>query len=195
MPTAPDNPAASVQATLRRLSVPWLLLLVPVALVDIQYSGLPAQLPLLRDWSGNVEVWAPKSFSTAFRVPLMGMLMAAMVTLMWWQARQDPRAERRDASAAFWLVLLYAAALKALCEGLEFVSGLAGAAYADFTRWSWLGTLVAVGGGLLLALIPGWRWLQAPAPAFRPLPFGTKLGLMALLALYAGFAFWPLLSG
>lgn len=180
-----------MQATARRLLLPWLLLLIPLALIDMQYPRLPAQLPVLRDWAGSVQVWAPKTFLTAFRVPFMGMLMAAMVSLLWWQARQDPNAARRDASAAFWFVLLCAAALKSFCEGLEFVIGLSGPAYSNVARWCWLGTLVAIGGGLALAALPGWRWLHSAKPAIRPLPPGTKLGLLMLVALYAGLAFAP----
>ena len=56
-----------------------------------------------------------------------------------------------------------------------------------------MGTLVAVGGGLLIALIPGWRWLRVRSPLLRRLPLGAKLGLAALLILYAAFAFWPLM--
>ena len=193
MPAEHRDPALEVRVVLQRLTLPWLLLLMPVGLVYMQYSGLPEQLPLLRDWSGNVEVWAQKSIITAFRVPLMGILMAAMVNVMWWQARRDPRRRRGAASAAFWLVLLYAAAVKSVFEGLQFVDGLLGPDYAEIARWSWIGTLVAVGGGLLIALIPGWRWLRVPSPLLRRLPLGAKLGLAALLILYAAFAFWPLM--
>ena len=186
-----DDPAGNAQATLRRLLWPWLLLFVPVALVDIQYPALPSQLPVLRDWSGNVEAWGPKSFMVAFRVPLMGVVLAMIVSLMWWHAQQDGLATRRRASAGFWIVLLYAVAFKSLGEGLEFVAGMAGVAHAEFTYWCWLATLAAVIGGFLLALVPGWQWWTGPAPMFRPLPMGVKLALMLLLALYAGFAFWP----
>ena len=190
-----EQPLNSMQigALMRRALLPWLLLLVPVALIDLEYPLLPKQLPLLRDWSGTPQLWAAKSAFAAFRIPLMGVVLAMAVTLMWWQALRDANAARRQIAMQFWFILLYATAFKSLFEGLQFVSDLQGPAFADLARWSWYGTLAAVGGGLLLAAIPGRKWLRAPAHAFPRLPLLTKVALCVLLAGYVVLAAAPML--
>ena len=199
-----------VSALARRALMAWLLLLLPMALIDVEYALLPARLPLLRDWSGVPQLMAAKSSFTAFRIPLMGMLLAAMVTLMWVHAWRDPQPRRRALTTRFWFILLYVAALKGMFEGLQFVADVAGAQYAQFARWCWLATVVVVVIGVVFALFFA-RQIFAPARldksghdaarasrqvlarGFRPLSVWMKLALSGLLVVYAALALSPVL--
>ena len=170
------------------------LLLLPFVLLGVAYDSLPVEFPVLRGWDGITRLWAAKSVLTVFRIPVIGVVMAAAAVLMVRHDQTAPSNPERTSLRRFWLILFVTACVKSLCEGLELAAGVV----PDQCRvWAGCGTIAAVVIGLFAAVLQArnawplfWqreRWQFSVA---------ERVAFAGLLVLYVGFGIAPIaLSG
>lgn len=152
----------------------------PFVWLALLYDALPPELPLFRIPLGGPVIVASKSVFTVFRVPLMNLAHGLMAALMLDRVGDFKDELRKKSYSALFSTLLFAIALKSDFEALG-IGGLV----SPLDRWArgaTAGTLVAVTGGLALALIRGRR-APFPWPELR-LPVRDKVALVGLFASY-----------
>ena len=97
--------------------IPWLILLIPFAVLALFYASLPNGILITRSFFGNEAVIASKSLFTVFRVPLIEIVCAVAIEVM--------RRKFANVNADYysmWSILLYTVALKSLLQAFEIVS-------------------------------------------------------------------------
>jgi len=167
-----------MKATLRIL--PWIILLIPFVVLGWYYASLPDRMLIVRGLLGNEATFAPKSFFTVFRVPMIEIVCAVAIETMRHRFAHSP------GYTAMWSILLYTVALKSLFQAFEVLSSTN---YADLFYRMTLG-LVAV--GMIAALIRGRGFF---ADGFRgkwELLLADHAILLALLIGYLGLAIVPI---
>lgn len=126
--------------------IPWLILLIPFAVLALFYASLPNETLITRSFFGNEAVVASKSLFTVFRVPLIEILCAMAIEVM--------RRKFANVNADYysmWSILLYTVALKSLFQAFEIVSSNNLFYYLTF------GVVIV---GIILALFRGRRFFS-----------------------------------
>ena len=59
-----------------------ILTFAPILILIYFYQALPEQIPVFLNLRGEVEVWAPRSIASVFRVPAMGANLQLICLLM-----------------------------------------------------------------------------------------------------------------
>ena len=129
--------------------IPWLILLIPFAVLALFYASLPNEILITRSFFGNEAIVAPKSLFTVFRVPLIEIVCAVAIEVI--------RRKFANVNADYysmWSILLYTVALKSLLQGFEIVSS---AKFADDFFYATLGVVIV---GIILALFKGRRFFS-----------------------------------
>ena len=149
--------------------------LVAVGIMWGNAGDLPARLPVIRSFTGDTLVVRDATLFLALRVPLLGLVQLLLLSGFLAAARDDAaRGWRR-----LWLGASCTAALKALFETGELVL-LGDAGQAGWRQCLRAGTLLSVGGFLLLAFVL-WRRGELPAD-YLPGRRGWTRGLTWLTA-------------
>jgi len=164
---------------------PWLIILIPFAILAYYYDSLANPVLIARSFFGDEVTVAPKSLFTVFRVPLIEVVCAAIIEVM---RRKAERANSETVAKyyLFWTILLYTVALKSLLQAVETVSP------KSFTDNIYYLTLATVVIGISTAAIAGRKLLsnlKNVTGKFSPLELAA---LAVLLIAYLGLAFAPL---
>jgi hypothetical protein len=124
--------------------IPWLILLIPFAVLALFYASLPNEILITRSFFGNEALIASKSLFTVFRVPLIEIVCAAAIEVM---CRKFANVNADYYS--MWSILLYTVALKSLLQAFEIVSS---------NNLFYYLTFVVVIVGIILALFRGRKF-------------------------------------
>ena len=168
-----------MKAVLR--NIPWLVLLIPFALLAWFYNSLPNEILIVRSFFSSEATYAPKTLFTVFRVPLIEIVCAAAIEIM--------RRKFADINAnyyAMWNILLWTVALKSLLQAFEIVSP------ANFAGEFFYATLGVVLLGIIIALFKGWRFFGDFLRSKQKFSVVESAILLAALIAYLGLAIVPI---
>lgn len=158
--------------------IPWLILLIPFAVLACFYSSLPNEILITRSFFGNEVVLASKSLFTVFRVPLIEIVCAAAIEVM--------RRNSANVNADYylmWSILLYTVAFKSLLQACEIVSSNKLFYYLTFD-------VVIV--GIILALFKGRKFFSNFFRGNWEFSNLKKAILVIILIAYLGLAIVPI---
>ena len=159
---------------------PWLILLIPVAVLAYFYNSLADQVLIYRSFFGNEVTLAPKSFFTVFRVPLIEIICAATIEIM--RGKFD---EAKADYYAMWTIFLYTVAFKSLFQAFEIISS------ENFINLFYYLTLGVVIIGIILALLAGRKFFLNPFRGDWEFSRLEKTVLVINLIAYLGLAIVP----
>ena len=160
--------------------IPWLILLIPFAVLFYSYHSIAEQVLIARSFWGNEVTLAPKSLFTVFRVPLIELVCASAIEIM--------RSKLINTDYyPMWSILLYTVAFKSLLQAFEIISPL------DSAHLFYYLTFGAVIGGIFLAFMKSGKFFSNLSRGkwdFRP---WEKAALIMILIAYLGLAMVPIL--
>src|SRR2546425_6991911 len=142
------------------------LSLAPLVILACFYSVLPDRIPVFLDLHGAVQVWAPKSIISVFRVPAMAIDLQVLCLLMKYgvvQSTSSLRASEVEAyrqyekraialSAALWDWLRCFIAFKMCAESLDIlITSQERLHFLITTAWAipWIAAILSIAGALL----------------------------------------------
>ena len=160
---------------------PWLILLIPFAVLAWFYTSLPNEVLITRSFFGNEAVVAPKSLFTVFRVPLIEIVCAVAIEVM--------RRKFANVNADYysmWNILLYTVALKSLFQAFEIVSP---AKFANGFLYATFGVVIV---GIILALFKGRRFFSDFFRGNEKFSIAETAILVIALIAYLGLAIVPI---
>lgn len=158
--------------------IPWLILLIPFAVLAFFYASLPNEILITRSFFGNETVIAPKSLFTVFRVPLIEIVCAVAIEVI--------RRKLANVNADYhsmWNTLLYTVAFKSLFQGFEIVSSNNVFYYLTF------GVVIV---GIILALFKGRRFFSDFFRSNQKFSGAETAILVIALIAYLGLAIAPI---
>lgn len=156
--------------------IPWTIILLPFLILGVSYSSLPAEVIVYRG------TYAPKSFFTVFRVPLIEVVCGLAIEIM---RRRAARVESQKSYSLMWTVLLYTVAFKTLLQAIEMISAKE---KADIFFYTTLGVVIV---GIVSAGIAGRKAFSVFKRGEWKLEVWEKGALAALLGGYLVLAFGP----
>ena len=158
--------------------IPWLILLIPFAVLALFYASLPNKILITRSFFGNEVLIASKSLFTVFRVPLIEIVCAVAIEVI--------RRKFANVNADYysmWSILLYTAALKSLLQAFEIVSSNNLFYYLTF------GIVIV---GIILALFRGRKFFSNVFRGDWEFSSLEKAILIIILIAYLGLAIVPI---
>jgi hypothetical protein len=99
-----------------------LLTIVPFVLTGIYYNSMPGNIPLFVNFMGEPLVFVEKTLLTAFRLPLMGLILQAVCLAMYLGCREAASAKpgTKGLQRNFWLAASLIAAIKLFASSVPF---------------------------------------------------------------------------
>jgi hypothetical protein len=162
-------------------TIPWLILIIPFAVLAYFYNSIPNEVLIARSFFGGETTFAPKSLFTVFRVPLIETVCAAAIEVM-----RRKFAETNAEYYLMWSILLYTVAFKSLFQAFEIISS------KDFVNLFYYLTFGVVIVGIVLALWKGRKVFLNFFQGSWALSHLEKAILVILLIAYLSLAIVPI---
>jgi hypothetical protein len=165
-------------------AIPWIILAAPFIALAFLYNSIGNEVLVARSVFGNETIFAPKSFFTVFRVPLIEIVCAAAIETI------QPKSSKSDYFSV-WNILLYAIAFKSLFQFLEFIS-LSVFHSESHAVFFFYATLAVVIIGISLVVLKGREFFSGESRKDWKLSASGILFLGILLIAYFILAFVPM---
>jgi len=158
----------------------WTAIAAALGLLLIRLPNMPESVPVFVTILGTPTSWAPTSFATVARVPLMGAGQLLAVTGL----ARGSAASARWTRFFNWMAIAIAG--KTVLESVMLAG--TGTAWGDMTLGALQGlALLTVGAFVIYALVSWRRGLFSEVPAL--------VSLSARLAVVLGVAVWAVFAG
>jgi uncharacterized membrane protein len=119
-------PDQGAQVIIFLLIIDALLTLVPFVLTGIYYNSMPENIPLFVNFMGEPAVVTGKTLLTAFRLPVMALILQAVCLAMYLGCREAALANPRTKALQrnFWLAASLTAAIKLFASCVPFTGAI-----------------------------------------------------------------------
>lgn len=99
-----------------------IMTVVPFIMTGLYYPSMPDKMPLFLNLMGEPLVLADKTLLTAFRLPLMALILQAVCLVMYLGCRENTRHNPKTAELFrnFWLAASLAAAVKLSLSSIPY---------------------------------------------------------------------------
>ncbi len=168
-----------------------LITIVPFILTGVFYPSMPEKIPLFVNIAGEPVVLADKSLFSAFRLPVMALILQGVCLSMYLGCRGNPMHGERSKAyfRNFWLAAALTAAFKMSASTLPYTGVVPGYLVPGFRSFTVAAALLGV-LYMLLTLARMYRDEKLNfGSLFVPRRTGYTAATLVLMALYAAVAF------